>query len=161
MHKSADGTSPSCMTCMHCEYLWFLDVPVCGFLGISPLNSFKKKTSKVRKVLPDKHSMALPFCMPYVHDSHQNREDKDGRHERLKEWKCERCERLCFHLQWFAFPSNEIGVWEATRSRLRSNFPGGACPQTPYIMPYTRHPSWEFGRTGFFVLPTALLYHEH
>jgi len=25
---------------------------------------------------------------------------------------------------------NELGVWEATRSNLRSTFPGGACPQT-------------------------------
>ena len=39
---------------------------------------------------------------------------------------------------------NEIGIWEATRSNLRSNFqtfPGGACPQTRLDHGNGRHPS--------------------
>ena len=42
------------------------------------------------------------------------------------------------------FSANEIGIWEATRSSPRRiNFPGGACPQTPYSMVcFARHPSF-------------------
>ena len=64
--------------------------------------------------------------LPYVCDSHQDGEDED----------CWQCERLCFHLQWFAFPQMKLASEKPPEAVLEGQtFPGGEhTPQISHIM---------------------------